>query len=707
MTYRVLIVTAGATDCRDLQGMLIDATDGSFASERVTCLDEALARLENPGIDAVLVDLSLPDSQGIDTFLSVFAAAPHIPILTLCSPEDEPLALQSLRGGAQGYLLKGRFASYLVAQSLSNIIRRKRIEARLVVEQARAETTLNSISDAVIGTDLQGCIDYLNLAAERMTGWTREEAHGQPITQVLKLVNDAGLNVVASPVDQVLQQDTEVGMAAGTILIRRDGSNVAIEDSAAPIHDPDGQISGAVVVFHDVTAARAMAMKMAYLAQHDFLTKLPNRVLLNDRIAQAISLAERSGNSIALMFLDLDNFKLINDSLGHSAGDKLLQSVALRLAKCVRSSDTVSRNGGDEFVVLLAEGRNMQDASLTAQKILAALAEPHCIDQQELHVTTSIGISVYPTDAGSAEALLKNADTAMYHAKGAGRNNYQFFKDDMTARAVERQIIESSLLQALECHELVLLYQPKVNLQTGTITGGEALLRWEHPQWGMTLPERFMAVAEDCGLIIPIGQWVLRQACQQVARWDAEGLMLPSIAVNISALEFRHPGFVDGVRIILEETSLPPARLQLEITESVLMRDAETSAAVLHQLKAIGVQLAIDDFGTGYSSLSCLLKLPIDVLKIDKSFVHSISACNGNGTIASAVIALASSLHYQVVAEGVEDQTQLHFLKIGHCSEGQGFLFGHAVLATQFASLLLARETSEIDAGSDALVPVT
>lgn len=703
MSYRVLIVTADATDCSGLQDMLIDAVDGSFVSERVTCLDLALTRLQGSGIDAVLLDLALPDSVGLDTFLAVFAAVPQLPILTLCAPEDEPLALESLRCGAQGYLLKGRFASYLVAQSLSNIIQRKTVEARLLVEQERAETTLNSISDAVIGTDLQGRIDYLNLAAERMTGWTREEARGQPIAQVLQLINGVNDAAVPSPVDQVLQQNAEVGLAAGTILIRRDGSNVAIEDSAAPIHDPNGQISGAVVVFHDVTAARAMAMKMAYLAQHDFLTKLPNRVLLNDRIAQAISLAERSGNSIALMFLDLDNFKHINDSLGHGAGDKLLQSVALRLSKCVRSSDTVSRNGGDEFVVLLAEGRNMQDASLTAQKILAALAEPHRIDQHELHVTSSIGISVYPTDAGSAEALLKNADTAMYHAKDAGRNNYQFFKHDMTARAVERQVIESSLWHALERHEFVLHYQPKVNLQTGSITGAEALLRWVHPQWGLTLPERFITVAEECGLIVQIGQWVLREACLQTCLWDAEGILLPSIAVNVSALEFRHPGFVDGVRSILEETGLAPERLQLEITESVLMRDAETSATVLHQLKAMGVQLAIDDFGTGYSSLSHLLKFPIDVLKIDKSFVHAISAIQGNGIIVRAVIGMGASLHYQVVAEGVEDQAQLHFLKAEQCGEGQGFLFGQGLVATQFATLLLASEASVAAA---ALAPV-
>lgn len=688
MAYRVLIVTADADDCMGLREMLIAATDGPFSSERVRTLAAALVRLQTSGIDAVLLDLALPDSQGVATFEQVFAAVPHIPIMTLCVPEDEVLALQTLQRGAQGYLLKGLFAGYLVAQSLGHIIQRKSAEAHLFFERARAEITLNSISDAVIGTDLQGAVDYLNVAAEQMTGWQRAEARGQPIDQVMNLVNSDTGAVVINPVGLVLQQNQPRRMLAGTVLVRRDGSHVAIEDSAAPIVDRNGQTSGAVIVFHDVTEARSMAMKMAHLAQHDFLTQLPNRVLLNDRIAQAISLAERSGNAIALMFLDLDHFKCINDSLGHAAGDQLLQAVAQRLSACVRNSDTVSRNGGDEFVVLLAEGRNMQDASVTAQKIISALAEPFAIDQHELRVTCSIGISVYPVDAADADALLKNADTAMYHAKEAGRNNYQFFKHVMNVRAVERQVIESSLWQALEREEFILHYQPKFNLASGAVTGAEALLRWQHPQWGITLPERFVAVAEDCGLIVQMGRWVLREACRQTRRWQEQGMDLASIAVNISALEFRHPDFVAGVQAILDETDLSPGCLQLEITESVLMRDADISSGILQQLKDIGVQLAVDDFGTGYSSLSYLLKFPIDVLKIDKSFVHAIST--SSGIIASAMIAMGSSLHYKVVAEGVENQAQLQFLRGEHCEEAQGYLFSRGLLGEQFASLFLA-----------------
>jgi diguanylate cyclase (GGDEF)-like protein/PAS domain S-box-containing protein len=691
MAYRVLIVSADADDSSAMREMLVEALDGPFSSERVRSLTDALTRLQEGGIDAVLLDLTLPDSQSIATFDQVFAAVPQIPIMTLCTPEDETLAQQTLQRGAQGYLLKGQFASYLVAQSLGHIIQRRSVEANLFFERARAEITLNSISDAVISTDMQGSVDYLNVAAEQMTGWLRDEARGQPIDRVMNLVDVDSGAAAANPVKLVLREHKPMGMKAGTVLMRRDGSHVAIEDSAAPIIDSNGQISGAVIVFHDVTEARSMAMKMAHLAQHDFLTQLPNRVLLNDRIAKAIDLAERTGHAIALLFLDLDHFKSVNDSLGHASGDQLLKAVAVRLSASVRNSDTVCRNGGDEFVVLLVEGRKMQDASVTAQKIISALAEPFILGPHEVRVSCSIGISVYPVDADNADALLKNADTAMYHAKKAGRNNFQFFKHAMNVQADERQVIERSLWQALEWQEFILHYQPKFNLETGVVTGAEALLRWQHPQWGVTLPGGFVPMAEECGLIVPIGRWVLREACRQTRQWQEQeqGLHLASIAVNISALEFRHPDFVAEVKAILDETGLAPACLQLDITESVLMRDAELSSGILQQLKGLGVQLAVDDFGTGYSSLSYLQKFPIDVLKIDKSFVHAIDT--SSGIIASAMIAMGSSLQYKMVAEGVENQEQLLFLKSEQCEEGQGYLFSRGLLGEQFASLFLAK----------------
>ncbi|MDP3662988.1 MAG: EAL domain-containing protein [Nitrosomonas sp.] len=686
MAYRVLIITSDATDAKSLENVLSQSEDGAFDIEWVTCLSDGLERLRAGDIDAILVDLFLSDSQGIATFDQLFAVVPQTPILALHATDNHMLAKETMQRGAQGHLSKDYFSNSLVPHSLRNIIQRKAVEESLFIERTRAEITLNSISDAVISTDMAGNIDYLNTAAENMTGWLKEEARGYPIREVMRIINSETYNPVSNPVELVLQQDKPMTLAADTILIRRDGNEVAIEDSAAPIHDSNGRIRGAVIVFHDVTPARAIVAKMAYLAQHDSLTNLPNRALLNDRITQAIELAKRRGTYLALLFLDLDNFKHINDSLGHSTGDKLLQSIAQDLSTCVRSSDTVSRLGGDEFVILLTQDKHAQDSALTADKILTVLAKPHTIAEHVLYITTSIGISVYPADGQDPETLIKNADIAMYHAKERGRNNYQFFKNDMNLRAFERLAIETHLRYALTRQEFVLYYQPKVNLNSGKITGAEALLRWQHPEWGLVLPDRFVQIAEDCGLIVPIGRWVLREACAQAKRWEAAGLKLGSIAVNISALEFRFKDFVAGVQLILNETGFDPCHLQLEITESVLMRDVESSNLILQQLKNMGIQLAVDDFGTGYSSLSYLHQFSIDILKIDQSFVRDIS-CD-NGIIASAVIAMGASLKQLVIAEGVEKQDQLAFLKTQHCEEGQGYFFSRPIIAEQFAQLL-------------------
>ena len=575
------------------------------------------------------------------------------------------------------------------AKSLKEIVYEPIIDESTFKEKLRAEIALNSISDAVICTDIDCNIDYLNIAAEKITGWSREEAYGKPINQVFNIIHSGTRKHAYSPIGLVLQTNKPRTLSPDTLLIKRDGTEVAIEDSTSPIHNWDGQLTGVVIVFHDVSAAKAMAKKMAHLAQHDFLTNLPNRMLLNDRIAQAITLANRHQTQLAVLYLDLDNFKNINDSLGHLTGDKLLQSVTKRLKECVRDSDTVSRQGGDEFVILLAEIKNSRDAALSAQKILDHLQPLHKIGKSQLHVTTSIGISVYPTDATDAETLLKSADTAMYFAKDKGRNNYQFFIADMNTREVERLIIESNLKNALDKQQLFLHYQPKVNLITGQITGAEALLRWKHDEWGEVAPDIFVNVAESCGLIVPIGRWVLRQACKQAKTWQDAGLPPITMAINISAQEFLQKDFVEGVRAVLLETRLAAHSLELEITESVLMRDAECSTNILQQLKKMGVKLSVDDFGTGYSSLSYLQRFPIDILKIDQSFVQNIESAKDDGIIVSAIISMGNSLKLKVVAEGVETPSQLAFLKARHCEEGQGYFISHPLTAEKFAALLL------------------
>jgi len=511
---------------------------------------------------------------------------------------------------------------------------------------------------------------------------------GHPLSDVFQIIDGATHKPSPNPMELAIQLDKAVGLTANCILVRRDGHETAIEDSAAPIHDRDGQVTGAVIVFHDVSMARAVVQEMSHLAQHDALTDLPNRMMLNDRLTQAISLARRNHHLLAVLFLDLDGFKNINDSLGHSIGDKLLQSVSARLLACVRKSDTVSRQGGDEFVVLLPEVTQAADAAISAAKIITELKKAYSIGEHRLHVTASIGISTYPDHGENGETLIKNADTAMYHAKQSGRDNYQFFKPDMSLRAVERQSLEGQLRYALERQELLLHYQPKVNLKTGAIAGVEALLRWQHPLRGLLLPGQFLTIAEDTGMIVAIGQWVLCEACRQTREWLDAGQPAVPVAVNISSLEFRSEQFLEHVQAALKDTCLDPRYLELELTETVLMRHAESTTYMLGKLKAIGVRLAVDDFGTGYSSLSYLTRFPIDSLKLDQSFVRNIIANSNDAIVIRSVISMAKSLKQSVIAEGVETAEQLAFLQAHGCDEGQGYYFSRPTPAQQFANLL-------------------
>ena len=429
-------------------------------------------------------------------------------------------------------------------------------------------------------------------------------------------------------------------------------------------------------------------LRLRAMSQHDVLTDLPNRLLLKDRLIQAISRARRNRNQLAVLFLDLDGFKHINDSLGHPIGDKLLQSVAACLSACVRKSDTVSRHGGDEFVIVLSQVTHVEDAAISAAKIISELKREHSIGEHCLRVTVSIGISTYPGDGEDGETLLKNADTAMYRAKEYGRDNYQFFTPDMGFQAVERQSLESQLRYALERQELLLHYQPKVNLKTGAITSVEALVRWQHPERGLLLPGQFLTIAEDTGMIVAIGQWVLREACRQTREWLDAGLLAVPVAVNISSVEFRSDQFLEGVQVALKNACLDPRYLELELTETVLMRHAESAAHAIEQLKAIDVRLAVDDFGTGYSSLSYLTRFPTDALKVDQSFVRDIIVSAHDAIVVSAIISLGKSLKHRVIAEGVETPEQLAFLQAHGCDEGQGYYFSRPLVAQQFAKLL-------------------
>ena len=427
---------------------------------------------------------------------------------------------------------------------------------------------------------------------------------------------------------------------------------------------------------------------MMHLATHDALTDLPNRNLLQDRLQQALEEVRRNKGLGAVLFIDLDQFKSINDSLGHDVGDQLLKTVAARLVACVRGEDTVARQGGDEFIILLPNVLHAQGAGILAKKLLESLTAPYQIGGRQLRTSASIGIAIFPGDGDDVDTLLKNSDTAMYHAKAAGRNNCQFFAPDMNQLAAERQALGTDLHLALERNELLLHFQPIVNIASGKLTGMEALLRWQHPTKGLIGPLKFIGLAEDTGLIVPIGEWVLRSACTQLKSWQDEGYAIHRVAINLSSIQFRQKTLVERIAGILDETGLAAHLVELEITESLLMGNTDEVVKTLHALSDMGLEISIDDFGTGYSSLSYLKRFPIDTLKIDRSFVTDLATDPDVATIAMAIIALARSLKMKVIAEGVEDPAQLDFLTRHGCDEYQGYYFSKPVTAAEMANKL-------------------
>jgi diguanylate cyclase (GGDEF)-like protein len=405
-------------------------------------------------------------------------------------------------------------------------------------------------------------------------------------------------------------------------------------------------------------------------------------------LSNALASARRRKDKVALLFLDLDKFKNINDSLGHSVGDLLLQEVAERLKKWAREQDTVARVGGDEFVIVLTAARDGADAAVAAERLIHAMSAGFLVQGRSLSISCSLGISVFPEHGADSETLIKNADAAMYTAKESGRNGFRFFTDDINAQAVERLALESSLRLALDKKELFLMYQPQMNIATGKIIGLEALLRWQHPKLGLVPPDKFIRIAENCGLIVPIGEWVLRTACSQARKWQDEGLPAVSVAVNVSAVQFRQEGFCELIRRALSETGLAPQYLELELTESLLLANADVTLSVLQELMAMGLTLAIDDFGTGYSSLSYLKKFPVNKLKIDRSFIRDVATNPDDAAITAAITGMAKSLHLKVIAEGVEDEAQMSFLRAHQCDEIQGYYFSKPLAVDKVADKL-------------------
>ncbi len=550
-------------------------------------------------------------------------------------------------------------------------------------ELGMAAAVFENTNEAVLITDANANIVAINKAFESITGYQEQEVVGGNPSQIKSNRHDESFY------QQLWSELLDSGMWRGEIWNRRKNGEVfPVWQSICAIKNEAGDVSHYVSVFSDISTLKQSQEKLDYLAYHDPLTGLPNRLLFEDRLEQALKHAKREKHEIVLLFLDLDRFKNINDSLGHPVGDALLIEIAKRLDGLVRQEDTVARLGGDEFVVILERIEKPEDGAILAQKILDAFHASIVADGHELLVTLSIGISQYPADGEDVPTLVKNGDAALYRAKEEGRNCFQFYTTELTTKVSERLAMETALRGALREEQLMIYYQPFVSLQSGKITGAEALVRWNHPEHGLVLPDRFIALAEDTGLIVSIGAWVLFQACQQAKLWLDQGYDFGRIAVNVSGLQIQRGKFVDIVKQTLQETGLEGKYLELEVTENVIMRNTEKAIAVLNQLKEIGVQLAIDDFGTGYSSLSYLKRLPIDKLKIDQSFVRDIPEDANDKAIARAIRALAKSLRLMVVAEGIESSKQAAFLKRLGCDEGQGYLYSHPVTADEFGLLL-------------------
>jgi diguanylate cyclase (GGDEF)-like protein len=469
---------------------------------------------------------------------------------------------------------------------------------------------------------------------------------------------------------------------------RKDGSLIWNDLTVSPVLDETGKVAHFVWVINDVTEREQHEELLEYQANHDALTGLPNRNLLADRITQVLANAQRYNLPVAVLFIDLDNFKIVNDSLGHALGDRMLIIQADRLLKCIRASDTVARYGGDEFVVVVSNLEKGEDAAIVAHKVQEMLSRPFTIDGHEFGITCSIGISLFPKDGQDVDSLLKNADAAMYRAKEQSRNSFQFYTSEMNDRVVKRMVVERHLRHALEKKQLKIHYQPQIELINGRIVGIEALLRWHSPDLGLVPPDRFIPVAEETGLIVPIGEWVLKTCCEQNKAWQDAGLTPVTISVNLSARQLQKknlPGVIAG---ILQESGLKPCFLELEIVESMVMQNVESALAIMNELKGLGIQLAMDDFGTGYSSLSYLKRFPFDKLKIDLSFVRDIMVDPESAAIARTIIAMAHNLNLRAIAEGVETKEQLEYLRLHDCDEIQGYYVSPPVTAHEFEALL-------------------
>lgn len=692
-----------------------------------------LFNTESPNL--VLLDLRLPGMDGLDVLRHICRDSPDIPVIIISGKGSMKDAIAALRAGASDYITKPISDLEILDVAVHNVLESARLRYEKKINMEIEEDLRKGTADLELRSlELERA--YYNLSREIEEHRRAEKAIQQEHTFIQTIIDGVREPaMIVSPEFEVLimnqaalallphRQDSreklycykayrqidvpcssedhqcvlkEVVKTGRSVAIHHkdilaDGNERIFEIEASPLWNADGTLHGILEVIRNITDDLTVEAKLLehqerlyYMVHHDTLTNLPNRLLLQDRLSRMMMKANRNDTYVAVLFLDLDRFKKINETLGHDVGDKLLLEVARRLEECVRKSDTVGRLGGDEFAVLLDDLHDVKFVAVVARKILHALSKPIVIQEFELYATSSIGISLFPDDSPDVDVLLRCADTALYRAKEAGKNNYQYYTTDMNTRAFEFLLLESGLRKALVNNELVVFYQPLIDLKTNKLIGMEALLRWLHPEKGMIAPGDFIPLAEETGLIDPIGDWVMRTACSQNKKWQDAGYPPVKVSVNMSARQFNKKDITEQIGEILEDTGLSPEYLGIEITESVIMRDASSTITTLTSMHEIGISLSIDDFGTGYSSLSYLKLFPIDNLKIDRSFVSNITSDSTDAAISASVIMLAHSMNLKVVAEGVETQDQLDLLRRQGCDFVQGYLFSRPLSAEEF-----------------------
>jgi diguanylate cyclase (GGDEF)-like protein/PAS domain S-box-containing protein len=574
--------------------------------------------------------------------------------------------------------------------SFMDITERKRMEKALRQSEEKYRTILESIQEGYFEVDLTGNFTFCNDSMSRLTGHSKEELLGMNHKQ---FTNEETAKEVFQAFSEVYNTE-EPSKGFDWQIIRKNGAEGYIEASLTLQKDSSGKTTGFKGMIRDITERKRIEQQINYMATHDTLTGLPNRLMFSQLLNHAIRSAQRHGKQLAVLFIDLDRFKVINDSLGHEAGDRLLKEMSRRFKRSLRAVDVVGRLGGDEFIILTEEVDELSQIANVAHKILTTTIQPMVLQGEECRVTASIGISIYPGDGTDEQTLIKNADIAMYFAKEEGKNNYQFYSKDIQSLSNKRFSIETNLRRALERNELSLEYQAKVDFKTGAITGVEALLRWENPYLGSVTPTQFIPVAEETGLIVPIGRWVMKTACAQNVAWQRQGLPPVCMAVNLSLRQLMDDNLLEDIKTALVDSGMAPNLWELEITESMVMHNPTRLITLLTDIKKLGVRLAIDDFGTGYSSLAQIKNFPIDTLKVDRSFIRNLSQDSENQAITQAIITMGKNLSLTVVAEGVETQEQKDFLRDHVCDEMQGFHFSKPIAPDQFADLLRNHDPS-------------